>query len=181
MFGSLRVWGRVKLDAKQIQVEVCLYFNSWNVSSGALPGWKKLRRRIGRLPWRKRTWSRKWGTRSTKPKRRLTDSETSEKAPSVSWVGSSTQRRSWCRYQPSDPAAVSSCKSSVLLWDRCNVWSLACRCERLWSKPRRKCSRSAPCRKLCRSGCSSRTRWRFSTTTSKSRAPSSSCAWLKTR
>lgn len=56
-----------------------------------------------------------------------------------------------------------------------------CRCGRLWSERRRRCSRSARCLKLFRSGSSSHTKWRFSTTTSRSRAQSFSCASPKTR
>lgn len=58
---------------------------------------------------------------------------------------------------------------------------LPCRCGRLWSGRRRRCSPSARSPKLCRNGSSSLTRWKFSTTTSRNRAQSFSCTSPKMR
>lgn len=73
-----------------------------------------------------------------------------------------------------------------VFWQR--IWlasrvsrSSPCRYGKLWSERRRRCSRSARCPKLFRSGSSSRTKWKFNTTTSRSRAPKISCASPKTR
>lgn len=73
---------------------------------------------------------------------------------------------------------------STISWEKLlNIceFNLPCRCERLWSERRRRCSQSGRCLKLSRSGSSSRMRWRFNTTISRNRVLSFSSASPRTR
>ena len=62
------------------------------------PGCRLLRRSTAQWRWRRLTWSRNWGMRSTRPSRRPSDSRSCGRAQRTSWAARSTPRKSWIRY-----------------------------------------------------------------------------------